>query len=224
MNPAILDEQLKRYAIEAQQHPWQSQKRQTALRQLVHGILTSGRLCRPQKGQYGGRYGEIYDEALQDLMVFICESIDKYSPERGPVLVWVNMLLRRRFFIEAIPKVLDKPGFTRMSLHDLENLDLTSPDQIKTLTDLLVECVESDPENLFKQSHVAGRPAATFQAIMTRRLLDHSWDEISAEFNISLSTVSSFYYRGVTRFASKLRDYCLGTVIPTPSNTRHTLR
>ncbi|MGJ3250420.1 MAG: sigma-70 family RNA polymerase sigma factor [Elainellaceae cyanobacterium] len=214
MNSSPLDEQLKHYAIDAQQHPPQSQGRQIALRKLVNGILTSGRLCRPQAGQYRGRYEDIYSEALQELMLFICENIDKYSPERGAVLVWVNMLLRRRFFNEAIPKVLDKPGVVRMSLHDIEHLDLAPSDPPKTLTELLEECVDADPDNLFKTAHLAGQPQATFQVIMKRRLVGSSWDDISAEFNTNLSTISSFYYRGLARFSSVLRDYCLGAIPP----------
>ncbi|MGF1497337.1 MAG: sigma-70 family RNA polymerase sigma factor [Elainellaceae cyanobacterium] len=204
-----LDEQLKQYAIAAQQHPKRSPEQQIALRKLVTGILTSGRLCRPQPGQYPGRYDDIYSEAVQDLVLFICENIDKYSPETAPVLVWVNMLLRRRFFNEAIPKVLDKPGITRISLHGVEHLDISSPTPTKTLTELLEECIDADPENLFSATRIVGRPDITFQLIMKRRLSGHSWEDISEEFDIKLSTASSFYYRSLNRFAAKLRDYCL---------------
>lgn len=212
MNSALLDEQLRHYAIAAQQHPPQSPKRQVALRKLVHGILTSGRLCRPQRGQYQGRYDDIYHEALQDLMLFVCENIDKYSPDRAPVLVWVNMLLKRRFFNGAIAKILDKPEITCMSLHDLEHLERAPTHSSKTLTELLEECIDADPDNRFKQTHLIGRPTITFQVIMKRRLSGQSWEEISEEFDTKLSTISSFYYRNLNRFSSMLRDYCLGTI------------
>ncbi len=119
----------------------------------------------------------------------------------------VNVLLERRFFKEAIPKILDKPNLTRMTLSDLDNLAL--PEKTENLTDLLRECIELDPENLFKKEHVENYPAVSFQALVRRRILGKSWKDISAEFHIKTSTVTSFYSRCLTKFSSKLQEYCL---------------
>jgi len=202
-----LDEQLRQLALVAQQHPPLTPERQLALRKLINGILTSGRLCHPKSGQLSGAYQDIYDEALQELLLYICENIDKYNPERGSVMAWVNVLLERRFFKEAIPKILDKPNLTRMTLSDLDNLAL--PEESENLTDLLRECIELDPENLFKKEHVENYPAVSFQALMRRRILGKSWKDISAEFHLKTSTISSFYSRSLTKFSSKLQEYCL---------------
>src|SRR4028119_1215666 len=202
-----LDEQLKQLAISAQQHPALTQGRQLALRKLVNGIVQSGRLCRPQRGQFSGSYEDIYNEAVQELLLYICQNIDKYNPERGSVMAWVNVLLERRFFKEAIPKILDKPNLTRMTLSDLDNLAL--PEKTENLTDLLRECIELDPENLFKKEHVENYPAVSFQALVRRRILGKSWKDISAEFHLKTSTISSFYSRSLTKFSSKLQEYCL---------------
>jgi len=202
-----LDEQLRQLALVAQQHPPLTPERQLALRKLINGILKSGRLCRPKSSQFSGAYQDIYDEALQELLLYICENIDKYNPERGSVMAWVNVLLERRFFKEAIPKILDKPNLTRMTLSDLDNLAL--PEETENLTDLLRECIELDPENLFKKEHVENYPAVSFQALMRRRILGKSWKDISAEFHLKTSTISSFYSRSLTKFSSKLQEYCL---------------
>ena len=93
-----LDEQLKQLAILAQQYPPPTQGRQLALRKLVNGIVQSGRLGRPQRGQFSGSYEDIYDEAVQELLLYICQNVEKYDPERGSVMALVNVLLDRRFF------------------------------------------------------------------------------------------------------------------------------
>jgi DNA-directed RNA polymerase specialized sigma24 family protein len=202
-----LDEQLKQLAIWAQQHPPLTQGRQLALRKLVNGIVQSGRLCRPQRGQFFGSYEDIYDEAVQELLLYICQNIEKYDSERGSVMAWVNVLLERRFFKEAIPKILGKPNLQKMTLSDLDNL--APPEETESLTEILKECIESDPDNLFKKEYLQNYPAANFQALLQRRILGKSWKEISAEFDVNIKTLSSFYYRCVNKFSSRLREYCL---------------
>ncbi len=202
-----LDEQLKQLAISAQQHPPLTQGRQLALRKLVNGIVQSGRLCRPQRGQFSGSYEDIYDEAVQELLLYICQNVEKYNPERGSMMAWVNVLLERRFFKEAIPKILDQQGLQKMTLSDLDNL--LPPEETESLTEILKECVESDPENLFKKEYLQNYPAANFQALLQRRILGKSWKEIAVEFDINIKTISSFFYRCVNKFSSKLKEYCI---------------
>lgn len=207
MSPAQLDElnrQLQILALRAQHYPLLSQERQSALRQIVTGIMRSGRLCRPQKGKFLGTYEDIYAEALQELLLYICKNIDKYDPERAKVMTWVNMLLERRFFKEAIPKVLDSPN--RVNMPDPG--DIPAPQKTTALVDILKELVETDPENLFKSAHIKNHPDATFQAFLLRRLAEQSWDAIATEFGISVSTASNFYYRCLTKFLPKLKEYC----------------
>jgi DNA-directed RNA polymerase specialized sigma24 family protein len=202
-----LDEQLKQLAILAQRHPPITQGRQLALRQLVNGIVQSGRLCRPQRGQFSGSYEDIYDEAVQELLLYICQNVEKYDPERGSVMAWVNVLLERRFFKEAIPKILDQRGLPKMTLSDLDNL--SPPEESKSLSEILKEYVESDPENLFKKEYLPNYPGANFQVLFQRRILGKSWQEIAAEFDINIKTISSFFYRCVNKFSAKLKKYCL---------------
>ena len=202
-----LDEQLKLLAISAQQHPPLTQGRQLAVRKLVNGIVQSGRLCRPQRGQFSGSYEDIYDEAVQELLLYICQNIEKYDSERGSVMAWVNVLLERRFFKEAIPKILGKPNLQKMTLSDLDNL--APSEETESLTEILKECIESDPDNLLKKEYLQNYPTANFQVLLQRRFSGKSWKEISAEFDINIKTLSSFYYRCVNKLSLRLREYCL---------------
>lgn len=202
-----LNEHLKQLALAAQQHHVLTQGRQLALSRLIHDILRSGKLCRPYQGRFPGVYQDIYDEALQDLLLHICQHIDKYNPERGEVLAWCNTLLERRFFKEAIPKVIDKQGIKKMSLSDLENL-VSVEESPPDFSEILRQYIESDPENLFRNNYISKQPKANFQALVKRRLMGQTWKEIAAEFNLEISTVSSFYYRCLTKFGEQLKECC----------------
>jgi len=202
----LLDEELKQLALLAQQGPQVSQAKQGALRQLINQIMHSGRLCRPQSGQFFGVYEDIYDEAIQDLLLYICKNIEKYDPEKGSVMAWVNVLLDRRFFREAIPKVLGQPKYQKVSISDIE--EIHSDEKAPSLTDLLKECLESDPMNLFQREHIEHHPSANFQALALARMAGKSWKEIAEELGLKVSTVSSFYCRCIAKFSDPLRTYC----------------
>jgi hypothetical protein len=46
------------------------------------------------------------------------------------------------------------------------------------------------------RTHIAGRPEVNAQVLILRRLPpEASWKELSAEFNLPISTLSSFYQR-----------------------------
>lgn len=201
-----LDEHLQKLAISAQQHPPLTQARQVALNKLVNGILQSGRLCRPQRGQFSGVYDDIYNEAVQELLLFVCQNISRYNPERGAVMTWVNMLLERRYFREAIPRILDQPNLEKTTLPDLENVAI--PAKEPTLTEIIAVGINDDPDNLVKSAHIRNHPEVTFQILALKRLADLSWKDISTEFDISIQTLSSFYYRCLDKFSSKLKEYC----------------
>lgn len=201
-----LAEHLKQLATIAQQHPPFTQNWQVALTKLVNAIICSGKLCHPQSGNFpAGVYEDIYNEAKQDLLLYICQNIHKYNPERGTVIRWVNFLLERRFFPEAIPKILNERNVIQVTSED----DFVSYQVTKDLTEILRECIESDQGDIFKNKYIENYPQVNFQVLLQRRLSGKSWKEISAEFQINLKTVSSFYYRCINQFRSKLKEcYC----------------
>lgn len=212
MNQTIrdeLDEQLLELATTAQQHQPLTQARKVALTKLVNTIVNSGKLCHPQSRLFPTNlYEDIYNEALQELLLYICQNIHKYNPSRGSVLTWVNFLLERRFFLEAIPKILNKQGITQIPDRD----NIAAPSEPKGLTEIVRECIESDPDNIFKRKHIENYPQANFQTLALQRISGKSWKEISAGFEIKIPTVSSFYYRCINEFSSKLKEYCLNEI------------
>ena len=70
------------------------------------------------------------------------------------------------------------------------------------LSDLLGQYIDRDPQKLFQSTHIRNRPDANFKAIVLAKLNNESWEVISKNFNIPVSTLSSFYNRWCRRFAS----------------------
>ncbi|MGA9380515.1 MAG: sigma-70 family RNA polymerase sigma factor, partial [Phormidium sp.] len=139
------------------------------------------------------------------MLLYICQRIDSYHPEKSPVMRWVNFLLEKRFFPEAIQKVMNDKN-TKNSLDDLDNL--VDYDRGSDLSEILKECIESDPEDIFKNEYIKNHPEANFQTIALSLLAGKSWKEISEELNVKIPSLSSFYRRSLKKFAAKLREYC----------------
>jgi len=207
MTAPDLEAQLQNLALTAQAQPPQSRDRRLALQRLVNLLMASNGLQRPQAEKFAPAvYQDIYAEALQDLLLYVCQKIDKYDPSRGTVLVWLNMLLRQRFIKEAIPKILDKPQVSHWALPDLDRLVLPSPEG-SPLADL-TDYIQADPGQTFRQSCIRGHPDINFQYLMQRRLGGDSWEAIAQDAQIGISTLSSFFYRCLLRFAPQLREHC----------------
>ena len=200
-----LDVQLKELTLVAQQHAQATTARRIALTRLINAIWQSSRLCHPYRGQFQLLYKDIYDEAVQNLFFYLCkdDNINKYEPERGEVMTWVNMLLAKRFFPEAISKIIGKENEINLENSHLENISSSQP---MSLYEQVIECIESDPDSIFVTEHIKGHPEANFQAIARKRYSGVSWKDISAEWDIGVSSLHSFYQRCVKRFAPILRE------------------
>lgn len=201
-----LDAQLKELALLAQRHPHATKGRRIALTQLINAIWQSGKVCHPYSGQFQLCYQDIYEEAVQSLFFYICQddNISKYNPERSEVITWVNMLLTKRFFPETIPKIIGQENEINLEIYQLENIP--SSEHI-SLYEQVIQCIEDDPEQIFIKAHIRGYPEANFQAIARRRYSGVSWKDISAEWDICITSLHRFYQQSVKNFAPKLREY-----------------
>lgn len=201
----LQDEELMMLAIEAQRHPPKSKERRMALTKLVEKILKSGRLCRPRSGEFPEIYEDIYEEAIQKLMIYICEKIDQYKPEKGPVMRWVNFYMEKRFFNDAIREILGQSNVKVESIPDENNLE--QPEKIPLLSELILEYIENDPEQLCQNLRHKVYPNLNFQSLAIRILAREKWREISADLGIPISTLSSFYQRSLRQISQKIKLY-----------------
>lgn len=197
-----LNERLEQLAILAQNNSPLSLERQIALTKLIREILQSGRFWYPPRGGYSE---DAYNEAKQNLLLYICQEIEKYNPERGSVMAWVNMLLCRRFFREAVTRIRDQHVIQSPTISDLDNLAI--PEKTPLLSERIREFIEEDPENFLKQEQIGNKPEANFQALAMQRCSGKSWQEISSELGIPVSTLSCFYQRCLKKFSSKIKEY-----------------
>ncbi|MDJ0734866.1 MAG: sigma-70 family RNA polymerase sigma factor [Nostocaceae cyanobacterium] len=203
-----LNTRLKELALSAQGYPQASKQRREALTRLINAIWTSGKLSYPANDKYRLHYQDICDEAVQNLFFYICQgdNIEKYNPERGEVMTWVNILLNRRFFPEAIPKVVGKERETNLDRDYMENIPSSESKEYKSLYEQVIECIEEDSKRVFVKEFIRGHPEANFQAIAKRRYSGMSWKEISAEWGIGISSLHLFFQRCMKKFAPILRE------------------
>lgn len=200
-----LNERLKELVLQVKQYPQNSIKRRFALTQLINAIWDSGKLAYPAYEKYKSNCQDIYDEAIQDLFFYICkdDNIDKYNPERSEVLTWINMLLTKRFFSEAAPKIMGSELEVSLDKSDIENIALP---ETESLPEQVMQFIENDPESLFVKEFIRGHPEANFKEIARKRYSGMSWKDISAEWGIGISSLHLFFQRGVKKFTPILRD------------------
>lgn len=213
-----LNQQLLELAIAAQRAPSNSAARQTALTQLMKLIVESGKLQQPHRTRFSqSNYEEIYAEARANLLTYIREGgIDKYDPQRGSVMAWVNNLMRYRV-IDASRKIIGNHSGSRgepyVSMHSLDQA--TSQGRLEweaqavpvSTSDLMRKCLEEDVTGEFCSKHIENHPEASFQAITLSKLEGEHWKTMSARFGIPVSTLSRFFERYKPRFISQFRAY-----------------
>lgn len=208
-----LDDRLKRLALQAQNQPPKSLQRQKTVDRLLREIQASGRLVRPSVPDHlRGSYEEIYAIAVQNIFRHLYENIDRYDPEKE-VLQWANFLLRKRFpdAIQEITKLyggIEPTQLKRLTLEDWDRCILPESENAPSPEiQEICQYLQDDPENRFRSTCIGKNPAASFQYIALQVLADRSWQDISTELGIKVSTLSSFYRRSLKKFAPQFKDY-----------------
>lgn len=219
-------DELDKLALEAQKHPANSKARKKALTKLVMAIQASGKLyC-------ADRYDspEVYNEALQEVWLYVCQNIDRYDPSKGNAITWVNYTLKWRFR-DAADRHLNRKRVSQDNQRKwVQTLSLDAPvktpdsagdsgetylDSIPQETppfmpaDKLRGYIENDPQGIFQHRHIRNHPEANYRTIALFYLENKSWAEIVAEFDnqISYGTVTGFFWRACRHFAPQFQDY-----------------
>lgn len=206
-----IDDRLKQLAIAAQNHQPQTVERQKAVSTLVMDIQTYKIVNFPRNLNFTREiYQEICAEAYQDLMFRICREIKNYRPEKE-VSQWVNFLMIK-CFQEATPRVIGRSDFKRSYYKDIDAFfdDQTNQqeDESDRLAKALIEMIEEDPGDVFKGEVSRKHPQVNFQLLLVKREIeDVSWEQISAELGVGISTLSSFYRRCFAKFTPRFREY-----------------
>ncbi|MCU0570776.1 MAG: hypothetical protein MUF49_29930 [Oculatellaceae cyanobacterium Prado106] len=80
---------LQQLALEAQKHELKTAIHQYAIRELLQAIRLSGKLARSQLAP------EVYQDAVNQTLLWVCQNLQAYDPNRGEFMSWVNFRLDR---------------------------------------------------------------------------------------------------------------------------------
>lgn len=159
-------------------------KRKLGLDRIVRRIIQSGNLWRENT--------PYYEDALQQTWLYFCRNLCEattakcpYDCTRSHVTTWLNSYLKMRL-----------RDFRLRAIEEETPPDLPPPENYPSIVDEVREWAEADADGELRRIHIQGHPEANCQALILRRLPPSTkWKDISAEFDISVSALSSFYQR-----------------------------
>jgi len=189
-----MEEQLRQMVAETSKHKPGSTERQQGLTQIIRLTTKSGKLWKDNS--------PYYEDALQQTWLYFCRNLceattaDKYDPNRSSVITWLNAYLKHRlqdFRLQA------QTATKKMSVAD-ESIDwietIEAPLDIPPILEHTRQWVQTDPNGELRRVHIQGYPQVNCQTLLLQRLPPESpWETIAAQFDLSVSTLSSFYRR-----------------------------
>ena len=194
------EEQLHRLVTEACGHPPGSPQRQRRLTQIVR--LTANKLWRETT--------PYYQDALQQTWLYFCRNIcegstgQAYNPTYGTVITWLNAYLKRRlqdFYLNqqrqeartVSPKIYQS-GDKNETFDPIDNLAAAT--ESPPILEEVRLWAEEDSDGELRGTHIKGHPEVNCQVLILKRLPPEvSWQDLAGEFNLKVSTLSSFYQR-----------------------------
>lgn len=195
----IDNEHLRQLILETCKYPPGSLERKRNLTKLIIGIQQTQKLWR-ENTQY-------YQDALQQTWIFLCQHLceadtgQKYDPDRSSITTWLNGYLKWRLQDFRIAQQADKKNkvtTVRVSNSETVNIvdNLAANPDIPPILEDTIKWAKEDLSGELGSIHIKGYPQITCQKLILRRLPpETSWQELSQEFGISISTLSNFYQR-----------------------------
>lgn len=194
-----IEEKLRHLARETCKHLPNSSDRQRSLTQIIRLIMKSGKLWQDNV--------PYYEDALQQTWIYFCRNFceattgDQYDPNRSSVITWLNAYLKRRL---QDGRIQEQEKLARTAsgaiLEKDELIDpvetLAGAAEIPPILETTRQWVQTDPDGELRRIHIQGHPKVTCQVLILERLPpETAWKTLSAQFNLSISTLTSFYRR-----------------------------
>lgn len=193
-----LDQQLQLLVVEACRYPRGSLERQRRLTRLVALVQQSGKLWRG-----GNASSTDYEEALQHTWLHVCQKLETYDPQKANVITWINRLLeyrlrdlytqRTREQSRRATVFVDKDGEWQ---DPIQSLPGSPPGSAPTpLLDEIHYWVQQESQAL-ASVYVRDRPDINCRDLILSRLPpEKTWQQLSQEWQVAVSTLNSFYRR-----------------------------
>lgn len=210
-----LDNELKKMAEIAKRHPVGSRERNKITSRLLMTIEQSGKLFCPARFNSPP---EVYANAMQAVRLYIFRSLDTYDPTKAAMMTWVNKKLHFAF-IDAVngykKERAGKVSLSTSTSEDNENSPnrkvekkvSTKPEPL--FSEQVRQVIEEDPDDLFKQKCIRGRPDVNFRVIALRICEGYSRREIAESFEIQEQTLYSFFSRSCKAFKPEFQNYLI---------------
>lgn len=200
--------ELRQLIKETCQHPPGSAPRQKGLTQLIR-ILTQ-RLWHTADTYYA--------DALQQTWIYFCRNLCEattgraYDPEIASPVTWLNAYLKRRLQDFQIAEnrsramIVSQPSLQSGEDNRLDPIDrLPAPPDIPLWLDQVRAWADADVDGTLSAIHVSNHPKVTARLLILRRLPpETAWKTLSADYGISVGTLSSFYQR---QCLTRLREF-----------------
>jgi hypothetical protein len=216
-------------AQEAKNAAPDSNQRRLALNLLVEAIQIADKFSHLNNRSFSfppSLYEYIYNEAIQETLLYVCLNIHQYDPSRSQLMTWVNFLLSKRFIdvgnkymkqgITKSPNIVrnktddQQSGLKIVFLDNEENLEIFwQKEEAVSKSQQLRDFLESDPDSLFRNAHITGRPDVNFQVVALEKVWgDKTWEYLADKWQIdSIQTLSSFFNRCLKKFRHLLLEY-----------------
>jgi hypothetical protein len=190
---------LRRLVAETCQQKIGSVDRQRGLTKIVRSIVKSGKLWKENV--------PYYEDALQQTWLYFCRNLceattgDRYDPNRSSVTTWLNVYMRRRLQDLYLQRKNTK-HLTTVQVSSVDELGrdlietLEAPPDVPPILETTRQWIETDPDGDLRRTYIQGHPKVNCQVLLLQRLPpETSWEDLAAKYQLSISTLSSFYRR-----------------------------
>ena len=194
------DQELRDLVAQACQCPVGSLERQKKTTIVVRQVIKSGKLWKDS--------APYYRDILQKTWIYfclnLCEAVtveQPYCPTRASVMTWLNSYLKWELHKArenlqtntkrtASPRMIEPGEF-------LDPMDfLEAPPDVPPILEITRQWAEADVDEELRRVHMQSYPHITCQLLILRRLPPETgWKELSEEFDLPISALSSFYQR-----------------------------
>lgn len=137
--------------------------------------------------------------------MYFCQHIETYDFTQGFLISGLKALMFKKFYREVKYKELEKSSKKITLSSELEEQILIQSKSY--LSEILIKCIQIDPENIFRERYIENYPNANFQALVNLRIENFSLQEISVIMGIKPSTLRKFYQRSIEKFKAKIKYY-----------------
>ncbi|WP_199755812.1 hypothetical protein [Chroococcidiopsis cubana] len=135
-----------------------------------------------------------YHDALQETWKYCCQNIEKYDPNRGSVINWINYYLKRRLqdfrIKEDSLNARTEPHFTSKETGEIiDPVDTlkASPD-IPPMLEETRDWVQTDSDGVLRNTIFRKRPEINAQVLILLRIIpiaeweNFAWENVTPQF------------------------------------------